>query len=50
MIFSNDNISLTYQYFLREKEVWTLREIIDRSEKVYTGKFGAEFYHIESQE
>jgi 2-oxoglutarate dehydrogenase complex dehydrogenase (E1) component-like enzyme len=33
-------------FFLKEKEVWTLREVREYCQKIYTGKIGVEFVHI----
>lgn len=35
-------------HFLEQKDIWSIGEIIEICKKIYTGKIGFEYYHIEN--
>lgn len=37
-------------HFLEQKEIWTIGEVIENCKKIYCGKIGFEYYHIEDME
>ena len=36
------------QHFLEQKDIWSIGEIIEVCKRVYCGKIGFEYYHIEN--
>ncbi|KRX04945.1 hypothetical protein PPERSA_06579 [Pseudocohnilembus persalinus] len=37
-------------FFLSEKSQWTLREIVEKLDKIYCGEIGWEYFHIENEQ